>query len=270
MRIKRPLTIGFTTMSYTSSPGSQEMLIASSLAYADSFDVGMYSNILDRATQSVAAMNEWSVITVSNKTLFDASGMKAVVFQAGSGSIVISYMGTTASWSQLWADVQLAVGSTPKAFSEAKAFAESIAQQYPDNKIYVTGHSLGGSEAEYVSSQLGYGGIEFAGTGIGGFDNTEASRKSIIDYAVKGDPVANYSTDSGYAIPWLLASDMDHVGTFSEIGSRWDAAALYTAYWSMNPISIGYCVTLHPLSNYAKELSLTYLCLLYTSDAADE
>lgn len=251
-------------------PGGQQFITASSLAYADSFDTSVYSRLLAKAAASDPALSQWSVLAVSNKTIFDGSGMKAVVFQAGEGSIVIAYMGTTASWTQIWADLQLAVGGTPKAYEDALTFAREIAGQYPDNTIYVTGHSLGGSEAEYVSWKMGYGGDQFAGTGINGFDNTSATRTPLYDYAVKGDPVANYSTDSGYAIPWLLLSDMDHVGTFKEIGSRWDAAALYTAYWSMNPIAIGYCVTLHPLQNYAKELSLTYIdpAVLMTQMAA--
>lgn len=254
-----PYALASTQALSPGKPGAQQFIIASSLAYADTFDMGIYARLLTQAAASDSNLSQWSVLSISDQTLFDASGMKAVAFQAGADNIVIAYMGTTADWSQIWADLQLAVGKTPKAYDDALSFAQQIARQYPDNAIYVTGHSLGGSEAEYVSWKTGYGGEQFAGTGMSGFDNTDATRTPLYDYAVKGDPVANYSTDSGYAIPWLLLTDMDHVGTFKEIGSRWDAAALYTAYWSMNPIAIGYCVTLHPLQNYAKELSLTYV-----------
>jgi hypothetical protein len=67
---------------------------------------------------------------------------------------------------QLEADAQIYFGQIPQAFTVALQFAENVLaeadeQHIPRENIYVTGHSLGAAEAEYVAAHLDLGGATF-------------------------------------------------------------------------------------------------------------
>jgi hypothetical protein len=59
---------------------------------------------------------------------------------------------------QVLTDASIGAGSTPQAFMDAKNFVDAVVQQagtedIKPSQIFVTGHSLGGAEAEYVRSK---------------------------------------------------------------------------------------------------------------------
>ena len=101
------------------------------------------------------------------------SGMQAAAFQNTiTHEIVISYEGTnlnnmTSNFSllfeQLSADAAIANGVNPQANIDALNFAGKVAGSAGGNPIYVTGHSLGGEEAEYVQAHGAANGLIISG-----------------------------------------------------------------------------------------------------------
>ena len=96
--------------------------------------------------------------------------------------IIIAYSGTTGGTnllfnpliaiSQLLTDLQAGfTNTTPEAFTQALDFAQEVqaeaaVQGYPPGSVFVTGHSLGAWQAQYVAQQLGLSGIGFEGPGL--------------------------------------------------------------------------------------------------------
>ena len=116
------------------------------------------------------------------KSLHLATGEDATVWVTPQNQIIIAYSGTTGGTnllfnpliaiSQLLTDFQAGFGNTtPKAFTQALEFAQQVqaeaaVQGYPPDSIFVTGHSLGGWEAQYVAQQIGLSGIGFETPGL--------------------------------------------------------------------------------------------------------
>jgi hypothetical protein len=118
------------------------------------------------------------------------------------------------------ADVQIAAGQTPQALIDARAFADAVQAQTGSSLIYVTGHSLGGTEAEAMCQVLGSscaGGATFGATGLPG--NTQAGPSSLTNYIEYGDPVGNYASDSSSALSSISPSNMSHYGSIVMVGS---------------------------------------------------
>jgi hypothetical protein len=125
---------------------------------------------------------------------------------------------------QIEADTQIYFGQIPKAFTDALAFTTGVlamagAEGIPTENVTVTGHSLGGAEAEYVASQLGLGGDTFGAPGIRSATVPDGSSPVLTNYVVYGDPVGNYSSDSGRLSNILFSADINHFGEVQSIGS---------------------------------------------------
>lgn len=69
----------------------------------------------------------------------------------GSQTVVIAYRGSD-DVADVEADKQLLKGKLPAQINSAQYYLEEVRAKYPDAKIVVTGHSLGGCEAEMVAS----------------------------------------------------------------------------------------------------------------------
>lgn len=104
--------------------------------------------------------------------------------------------------SQLVADLQVIfTNTTPQAFWDALHFQRRVQTQaalqgYSSDDIFVTGHSLGGWEAEFVAQQDQLGGIGFESPGL----NTKKAgngRNSggFVNVETYGDPAAYMATD---------------------------------------------------------------------------
>src|SRR5690606_23539902 len=110
------------------------------------------------------------------------SGMVAKTWVTPQGQIIIAYQGTTGvsnllfnpliTVRQVMSDSQVIfTRTTPWAFHDALYFAKRVQiraaeQGYSSENIFVTGHSLGGWEAQYVAQQIGLAGIGFEAPGI--------------------------------------------------------------------------------------------------------
>ena len=141
------------------------------------------------------------------------SGAVGSAWVTPQGQIIIAYQGTTGgtnllfhpaiAGTQLGTDLQLIfTDKTPQAFTDSLTFAndvraEAAAQGYSDSDIFVTGHSLGGWEAQYVAQQTGLGGIGFEGPGfydtVPGDDNGLDS--GFVNVETYGDPAAYLASD---------------------------------------------------------------------------
>ena len=87
--------------------------------------------------------------------------MTAQTYMSSSGNIVVVFTGTDRqaanSSQQLAVDrqiVQADKNGVESALAPATAYLQSIAEQFPNSNITVTGHSWGGTEAAYAQQQL--------------------------------------------------------------------------------------------------------------------
>jgi hypothetical protein len=176
---------------------------------------------------------------------FDLSGFHAGAFQDDSGNIIIAYEGTRLDLDLYSAGSLLADGgifqggsTSPSAraakamadtFQYAANFATFIHNAFPSNQIYVTGHSLGGAEAEYVAETLSSfisGGATFGAPGLPGYFNSiDTDQANFINYVDYGDPIGNYASDINSALHYVSQTG-DHFGAVKLIGNQNDASDL--------------------------------------------
>jgi hypothetical protein len=147
------------------------------------------------------------------------TGETAQVWVTPQQQIIIAYSGTTGGSnllvdplifvSQVFTDAQGAFSTTtPKAFTQAVDFAqqvqaEAVQQGYDPSDVFVTGHSLGAWEAQYVAQQLGMSGIGFEGPGLATTTSCSSTTSPscnganamFVNTATYGDIAAYMSSD---------------------------------------------------------------------------
>lgn len=154
------------------------------------------------------------------------NGCTAAAFTDGAGNVIITFQGTQSA-SQELADLELMSGrggSTIPAFQDAVAFtkaveAAAVAKGYSPSSIYVTGHSLGGTLAEYVASQTGLPGASFAGSGLPGYVAPSHAATNFVSYVEHGDAFANWSSDGELASIIPAAGHQSHYGQLVMLGA---------------------------------------------------
>jgi hypothetical protein len=130
-------------------------------------------------------------------------------------------------------------GTTPAALLDASSFANAvqsyvdasaISQQQSLPQIFVTGFSLGGTEAEKAAQALGLGsggisgGVTFGATGLPGYSSTTASNNSaFVNYVNFGDAVGNYAKDGELS---EVSFTGDHFGSVVFVGNTLDQDSL--------------------------------------------
>ena len=176
------------------------------------------------------------------------SGMSAKVWVTPQRQIIIAYQGTTGGTNllfnpliaitQLLADMQVIfTNTTPWAFTDALDFAqrvqaEAALQGYGDERIFVTGHSLGGWEAEYVAQHTGFDGIGFESPGLNTITAGNGAGSGFVNIETYGDVAAYMSTDLPGLQPFMPEYDATggskpHFGSIVMIG---DPAAVNPLY----------------------------------------
>jgi hypothetical protein len=176
----------------------------------------------------------WTVVLKSPASQ-QSDGFSAVALKDPNGNVIIANEGTlpglgTYGIGSLSADSQIATGQTPQALADATNFAQQVQLATGSSSIYVTGHSLGGTEAQAECQILGSdcaGGATFGATGLPG--NTEAGPSSLVNYVDYGDPVGNYASDPSSPLSSIVPSDMNHFGAVVMTGSPSAAAPLQDA-----------------------------------------
>ena len=82
-------------------------------------------------------------------------GFYAVEFTSGkTADVILGIRGTDPGQvnTDIWADIQLAMGSVPYQYEQAEKALRSILTRYKNRPIYVTGHSLGGGLASMLGA----------------------------------------------------------------------------------------------------------------------
>ncbi|MDT5337160.1 MAG: hypothetical protein QOD90_2665 [Mycobacterium sp.] len=167
------------------------------------------------------------------------SGMSAQVWVTPQKQIIIAYQGTTGGTNLLFnpliaitqaiTDAQVILtNTTPQAFTDALSFQQRVQaaaalQGYAAGDIFVTGHSLGGWEAEYVAQQTGLGGIGFESPGINTIVPGNGKDSGFINVETYGDTAAYSATDLPGLQPFIPAyvpggGSKPHYGSIVMIG----------------------------------------------------
>lgn len=194
----------------------------------------------------------------------NANGVVSSVFVTGENQLIIAFQGTTgglnffvdpaAAASQVITDVGIffndaAGGVTPAAYRTALTFATSVvamarAQGFSQANIFVTGHSLGGIEAEFVAQQTGLGGVGFETTGLGTKPAAAATGMNFVNIVTDGDPVANFASDIQGEQPFAPAfvphgGAAPHYGQIVVLGDSADQTTLSrTVANANNPLDL--------------------------------
>ena len=166
------------------------------------------------------------------------------MFVDSAGNILIAFEGATTDKSvytigAVAADADILAGRTPQAFIDALAFTQYVVQHNPGaDPIYLTGHSLGGAEAEYVGSLTTYSGVTFGAPGtLHHTYKAPVAGQSFIDYLDWGDLLGNF----GF-----------HFGTVKEVGSIEDLLVALRAVRQGHPEA---ALQFHRLTHYATDLA---------------
>jgi hypothetical protein len=101
--------------------------------------------------------------------------------------------------------------------------AEAAQQGYDKSDIFVTGHSLGGWEAEYVAQQTGVGGIGFESPGINTTVEGNGVHSGFVNVETYGDTAAYLATDLPALQPFMptyvpAGGSKPHYGSIVMIG----------------------------------------------------
>lgn len=172
-------------------------------------------------------------------------GVSAQVWVTPQNQIVIAYQGTTggenlaidplAAAAQIITDLGIYAGGTPPAEIDSLNFANVVLgmarlEGYSSSNVFVTGHSLGGIEAEYVAAKTGLGGIGFESTGLPKFSG-EGAGANFVNIVTYGDPVGNYSSDIKGEQPFSAAyvaggGALPHYGNIIMVGGPSDQTTL--------------------------------------------
>ncbi len=187
------------------------------------------------------------------------TGMVGDVWATPEGQLIIAYQGTTGGThllfnplitvSQIVADLQVVfTGSTPLAFYDALDFAERVQaeaalQGYSSDDIFVTGHSLGGWEAQFVAQQTGLAGIGFEAPGINTIVPGNGADSMFVNIGTYGSSAAFLATDLPGLQPFMPpyvpgGGSKPHYGPIVMIGDPAAMTPLYNAstLWGAGPI----------------------------------
>lgn len=237
------------------APTSKDYLIACNAAYCEcnlaeaTSVIPSEATLLKDVTNSLVSMGEksWDVLTVD---YIPKDGFYGVAFLTNTGNLLVTYEGTnpvpsTYGVATIAADALVVAHRTPtQLVADDDKFAlgaENLAAATHgfNGDAYVTGHSLGGVEAEYATLELNSsaghvsgvtfdGGATFGALGIPGYSHRATPAPPLIDYVDYGDPAGNYASNmpSGGGKDYfpIFSTPQDHVGTVEMVGkpSDWD------------------------------------------------
>lgn len=193
------------------------------------------------------------------QTVNPLSGAVGQAWVTPEGQIIIAYQGTTGGTnlllrpliaiSQFITDLQVIfTNTTPQAFHDSLAFekqveAAAVAQGYSADDIFLTGHSLGGWEAQYVAQQTGRGGIGFEGPGLNTTVPGNGVNSNFVNVETYGDTAAYFSTDLPGLQPFMPpyvpgGGSKPHYGNIVMVGDPSAVNPLLnaSALWGTGPV----------------------------------
>jgi hypothetical protein len=234
------------------APTLADYWTAADLVYADNRE-GKGSDLAPPTSSGLTLLLDSGA--VNSKWLSDGFFAQALE-DTSSGDIIIAFEGSRPFEGSAYgrasahADSQILAGQTPTAFSDALAFAGDveqylIAHHLASNPTYVTGHSLGGAEAEYVASIDHFSGATFGAPGtLHPVYPGVGPGQTFTNYVDYGDPVGNF----GF-----------HFGAVQEVGPVSDGATTAALERTLGP-ALGALLAaslFHPLNHYAADLGIS-------------
>ncbi|MCV7366238.1 hypothetical protein CRI77_12310 [Mycolicibacterium duvalii] len=178
------------------------------------------------------------------------SGMVAKTWVTPEGQVIIAYQGTTGgshllfnpliTISQVLADLQVVfTPTTPLTFYHALAFADRVQaaaalQGYATDDIFVTGHSLGGWQAQFVAQQRGLAGIGFEAPGMNTRTPGNGADAMFVNIGTYGSSAPYMATDLPGLQPFMPryvpgGGSKPHFGPIVMIGDPAAMTPLYNA-----------------------------------------
>ncbi|WP_166308725.1 cadherin-like domain-containing protein [Bradyrhizobium sp. 2S1] len=160
-------------------------------------------------------------------------------------------------------------GSAPqRLFNDAIAFTSRVQAEVGLNPIFVTGHSMGGAEAEAAiaaSGSTAVGGMTFGAPGLPGSGlSSNLFSMNLVNYVDYGDWVGNYAKDSSSELN-KKAKVGPHIGSVVSVGTPSEGVNLVAAnndtdsvYTDLISYSVRIAAQLsvdHTLLNYDIDLS---------------
>lgn len=178
------------------------------------------------------------------------SGMVAKTWVTPQGQVIIAYQGTTGgshllfnpliTISQIIADLQVVfTRTTPLTFYQALDFADRVQaaaarQGYASEDVFVTGHSLGGWQAQFVAQQRGLAGIGFEAPGMNTRVPGNGADSMFVNIGTYGSSAPFMATDLPGLQPFMPryvpgGGSKPHFGPIVMIGDPAAMTPLYNA-----------------------------------------
>ncbi len=244
----------------SNSPNLLEYYNAANAVYADNA-IGTQSGTAPPASTGLTLVLDSRDSSLTGNSNWLSDGFFAQAFKDASGNIIIAFEGsiidpldpsfnTPYGNGSRGADFDISIGLVPKAFLDADTFALDVKQYLAQhnlgsNPIYLTGHSLGGTEAQDVAFVIdpGESGVTFGAPGDPRL-MAPVNAPNFINYVDYGDPVGHIG---------------NHFGTIQPVGSPLDA--------DVDPLAAA--ALFHLLSQYAADLGLSSTVTPGTVEAAN-
>jgi hypothetical protein len=210
-------------------------------------------------------------------------GFYGAAFLTPFNQVVVAFEGTHLSalsddfefvLAQIAADGMIHLGESPAAYGDALEFTRGVLEAAETRgiaaeEVFLTGHSLGGAEAQYVAAQLGLAGETFGAPGIPAADIPAGSASELVNHVEYGDPIGNYSANPNRLNGFLHSDDILRFGEPTYVGDPLAALALEAAGALFGPgttpeqnaeglaLLAGLAEEFHVLTAYARDLSVT-------------
>jgi predicted esterase YcpF (UPF0227 family) len=162
------------------------------------------------------------VKSVDNKD----TGFHAEVLVKGN-DVIVAYRGTDiTSVQDIRNDVAMARNKIPAQATDAIKVYDQVKQDYPNSDVTVTGHSLGGSLSQIVSSVRGCDAVTFNAYGTKDMFENSANIKeeNIVNYVNEWDPITMSSAENHvgetYAVKGENLRNPHKLETMTDLESR--------------------------------------------------